>query len=310
VVKALRDFLVISRAGIQIASLPTALLGCALAARDRGELWDPRVLVYVLLFFVVLTFACNLNCLADRDVDARHKKRMSEAVRSLGEKRIKAILAVEAALAVALAGLLAVLKKDAIFCAGAATLGLAFIYSAPPLRIKKRGWLSPLPVAFGLYALPPLGGWYLMRGSLNTAVVVFALGYALLMEGLTIVNTCEDHPEDEAAGVRTLAHALGIRRTLVLGAWLTGAGGIGAIGMIVAIVGEAGGWSNPPGSIPLIVAGAFAAYYGISVISAVRALGRLARTRDPAAECKLRSALMPAWFLKTRYPLLFITLLL
>lgn len=308
--KTLRDFLVISRAGIQIASLPTALIGCALAARDRSELWDTGVLVYVLLFFVVLTFACNLNCLSDRDVDALHKKRMSEAVRSMGEKRIQAILAVEAVLAVALAALLAVLKKDAIFCAGAVTLGLAFIYSAPPLRVKGRGWLSPLPVMLGLYALPPLGGWYLIRGRLNGAIIVFALGYAMLMEGLTIVNTCEDHPEDETAGVRTLAHALGIRRTLVLGAWLAGAGGICAIGLIAALAEDARGWPDPSGAIPLIVAGALAVFYGLSVISAVRVLRGLARTEDPAEECKLRATLMPAWFLKTRYPLLFIALLL
>jgi 4-hydroxybenzoate polyprenyltransferase len=310
VVKALRDFLVISRAGIQIASLPTALIGCALAARVRASLWDPCVLVYVLLFFVVLTFACNLNCLTDKDVDARHKKRMSEAVRSLGEKRIKAILAVEAVLALALAGLLAVLKRDAIFWAGAATLGLAFIYSAPPLRIKKRGWLSPLPVAVGLYALPPLGGWYLLRGSLNSAIVLFALGYALLMEGLTIVNTCEDHPEDEAAGVRTLAHALGIRRTLVLGSRLAAIGGIGTVGVIVVTAAGARGGPSLPGGMALIIAGALVIYYGLSVISAARVLGGLARTEDPAAECKLRARLMPAWFLKTRYPLLFIVLLL
>jgi len=309
-VKALRDFLVISRAGIQIASLPTALIGCALAARDRAELWDAGVLVYVLLFFVVLTFACNINCLADRDVDALHKKRMSEAVRSMGEKRVQAILAVEAVLALALAALLAILKKDAIFCAGAVTLGIAFVYSAPPLRLKQRGWLSPLPVVFGLYALPPLGGWYLLRGSLNGAIIVFALVYAMLMEGLTIVNTCEDHPEDEAAGVRTLAHALGIRRTLALGAWLAGFGGIGAIGLIVAMAGDARGRPDLSGAIPLIIAGALATYYGRSVISAVRVLGGLSRTEDPAAECKLRATLMPAWFLKTRYPLLFIVLLL
>ena len=220
------NFLVISRANIQIASLPTALIGCVLAAEELSDaLGRRRFPLCRALFFVVLTFACNLNCLADADLDAVHKTRMSEAVRSMGEGRIKTILAIEAFAAVLLAAGLAVLRKDAVFILGAATLGLAFVYSAPPLRIKGRGWLSPLPVVFGLYALPPLGGWYLVRGRLARLIVVFALGYALLMEGLTIVNTCEDHPEDEAAGVRTLAHALGIRRTLVLGAWLTGLAG-------------------------------------------------------------------------------------
>jgi len=312
-VKALRDFLVISRAGIQVASLPTALIGCVLAARTLAELWDMSVLVYVLLFFVVLTFACNLNCLADADVDALHKKRMSEAVRSLGETGIKAILAAEAVLAFALAALLAALERDVVFMTGALALGIAYAYSAPPLRIKKRGWLSPLPVMFGLYALPPIGGWYLFRESFDGAIVAFALGYAMLMEGLTIVNTCEDLPEDEAAGVRTLAHALGIRRTLVLGAWLAGAGGIGAAGAVAAVAvmrGSIRGGPGSPGAVSLIVAGALAAYYGVQVAAAVRILRGLARDEDPAAECKRLAALMPAWFLKTRYPLLFIAVLL
>ena len=302
------NFLVISRANIQVASLPTALIGCVLAAEKLSDIWDVGVLLYVLLFFVVLTFACNLNCLADVDLDATHKVKMSEAVRSMGEGRVKTILAVEAFAAVALAAGLAVLKKDVVFILGAATLGLAFIYSAPPLRIKGRGWLSPLPVAFGLYALPPLGGWYLVRGRLAGAIVVFALGYALLMEGLTIVNTCEDQPEDEAAGVRTLAHVLGIRRALVLGAWLTGIGGATALAVLLSATALA-----RKGALGLATIAGIAVltvFFVWTAASAVRALANLAKAEDPAAACKVRAKLMPAWFLKTRYPLLFIALLL
>jgi len=304
--KAARDFLVISRANIQVASLPTALIGCALAAGRLSELWDAGVLLYVLLFFAVLTFACNLNCLADADVDALFKKGMSDAVRSIGPARIRAILAVEAVLAVGIAAGLAYLKKDVVFILGAGALGLAFIYSAPPLRIKKRGWLSPLPVVFGLYAVPPAGGWYLVKGSLSWPILIFAAGYAVLMEGITIVNTCEDYPEDESAGIRTLAHALGIRRTLVLGAWLAGGGGVTALAAILCMT--AGAW--PPGPMALAGIGVLAAIYAWTVASVVRVLRRTARADDPASESKLRARLMPAWFLRTRYPLLFIALLL
>lgn len=316
--RALRDFLVISRARIQIASLPTALIGCALAARSRGELRDAGVLLYVLMFFVVLTFACNLNCLTDAEVDALHKREMSEAVRALGEKRIMAILGVEAVLAVVLAVLLAVHEKKAVFLAGAATLAIAYAYSAPPLRVKKRGWLSPVPVVLGLYALPPLGGWYLIRGSLNGNILVFAIAYAMLMEGLTIVNTCEDQPEDEATGVRTLAHALGIRRALVAGAWLAGVGGAVAAGVVLtAAKGLAGGASAvapgghaAPGTVIFVAVATLAVAYGAGVVLAVGALRGLARADDPAAGCKLRARHMPAWFLLTRYPLLLMALLL
>jgi 4-hydroxybenzoate polyprenyltransferase len=304
---SVRDFLVISRANIQVASLPTALVGCALAADKLADLWDAGVIVFVLLFFTVLTFACNLNCLADVEVDARHKKKMSAAVRSMGEGRIKRLLVAEAALAVVLSAGLAVYEGNALFILGALTLGVAFVYSAPPVRLKGRGWLSPLPVALGLYALPPLGGWYLVRGRLGATIMVFALGYAMLMEGITIVNTCEDHPEDELAGIRTLAHVLGLRRTLNLGAWLAGMGG--ALALVVTVLrmpGESGGLAP----FRWAAAGALATFFAWTVAAIVGVLRKAARTHDPASESKAKARLMPVWFLKTRYPLLFIALLL
>lgn len=311
--KALRDFLIISRANIQIASLPTALIGPVLAAGELPELWDVGLLLFVALFFVVLTFACNLNCLADAEVDELHKRAMSGAVRSMGRARLRRILAAEALMAFTIAAALGVVKKEGalVMAAGAlAGLGLALIYSAPPFRVKGRGWLSPLPVMLGLYALPPLGGWYLVGGRLGGAIIVFALGYALLMEGLTIVNTCEDHPEDRSAGIRTLAHAFGIRRTLVLGAGLTGAGGMITLVAVLLIADGAGGRKDWPGPAILGLVAALSVFYAVSVVSAVRVLRGLSRAEDPAAECKLHAQLMPVWFLKTRYPLLFIALLL
>jgi 4-hydroxybenzoate polyprenyltransferase len=306
--KGARDFLAISRAEIQVASLPTALVGSALAVGRVSELWDVGVFLYVLLFFLVLAFACNVNCLFDADVDARFKTRMSDAVRSIGPDRIKAILTAESFLAVGLIAGLAFLKKDAVFILGAGALGLAFIYSAPPLRVKKRGWLSPLPVVFGLYAVPLAGGWYLIKGRLSWPILIFAVGYAMLMEGITIVNTCEDYPEDEASGIRTLAHALGIRRTLALGAWLAGAGGLTALTALLIV--SAAATAGRPGPAALAGIGVLAACYVVTVASVVRVLRRLAAADDPAAESKIWAKSMPVWFLWTRYPLLFIALLL
>jgi 4-hydroxybenzoate polyprenyltransferase len=304
--ESIKDFLVISRANIQIASLPTAAVGVILAAGGASELWNISVFLYILLFFLVLTFACNLNCLADADVDSKFKKRMSEAVRSLGGTRMRAILVCEALLAAGSIVGLALLKKNIIYLLGVSALGIAYVYSAPPLRIKRRGWLSPLPVMFGLYALPPLGGWYLVRGRLSGFILVFALGYAMLMEGITIINTCEDYPEDESSGIRTLAHALGIRRTLVLGAWLAGIGGIMDLALLLGTkaVGAA------LGPMTLAVIGVLGSLYAWTVASIVRVLWRVSRSDDPAGQSKTQAKLMPGWFLKTRYSLFFMALLL
>jgi 4-hydroxybenzoate polyprenyltransferase len=302
----LRDLLTVSRAEIQIASLPTPLIGAALAAGTSSDLLEIGVLLYVLLFFVILTFACNLNCLADRDVDALFKKRMSDAVAAIGTERMRRILAVEAVLAAGLTAALALIRRDPLILLGLAALVLAAGYSTPPLRLKKRGWLSPWPVALGLYALPPIGGWYIVRGNLGFPVLAFALGYALLMEGITIVNTCEDYAEDASLGIKTLAHALGIRRTLTVGAWLAGAGGIVALAGIAAVFAPPG--QRPP--VRLAVAAALMVYYFGNVVSVFRTLRGLSRSADIEGETKLRAKSMAGWFLKTRYPLLLLVLIL
>jgi 4-hydroxybenzoate polyprenyltransferase len=304
--ESIKNFLIISRANIQIASLPTAAVGIILAARNLSELWDVGVFLYILLFFLVLTFACNLNCMADVEVDAKFKKRLSEAVRSLGGGRMRSMLSGEALIAAGLVVGLAVLEKNIVFLLGIGGLGIAYIYSAPPLRIKKRGWLSPLPVMFGLYALPPLGGWYLVRGHLSGFIWAFSLGYAMLMEGITIINTCEDYPEDESSGIRTLAHVLGIRRTLVLGAWLAGIGGIMDLAMLLGT--KVAG--TPLGPMTVAGIGVLGSLYTWTVASIVRVLRRVAHAEDPIGQSKSCAELMPLWFIKTRYALFFMALLL
>jgi 4-hydroxybenzoate polyprenyltransferase len=304
--KRFEDFLIISRANIQISSLPTAALGIVLGAKDWRDLMSGDVVLFISLFFVILTFSCNMNCLADVGVDAKFKTRLSDSVRSLGPAKIKIFLGVEAVLAAGLCIALALSRKNALFLLGAGALGAGYVYSAPPFRLKKRGWLGLLPVMVGLYALPPAAGFFLMRGRLSWFILAFSMGYAFLMEGITLINTCEDYAEDEAAGIRTLAHVLGIRRTLTLGAWLSAAGG--AIDLFLILGVKADGTSMNLGKIfGLIFVGAFFAW---AVISIVRVFRRIARSDDPAAQSKAHGRLMRIWFLKTRYSLLIMALFL
>jgi len=303
--KRIKDFLIISRANIQISSLTTAALGIVLAARDWRDLMNVSVVLFIFLFFIILTFSCNLNCLTDVDVDAKSKIRLSDSVRSLGPAKIKIILRSEAFLAAGLCIALAICEKNALYILGLGALGPGYIYSAPPLRLKKRGWLSLFPVMFGLYALPPAAGFFLIRGRLSWFILAFSMGYSLLMEGITLINTCEDYTEDEVSNIRTLAHVLGIRRTLALGAWLTSAGG--AIDLILILGIKAYGSSvNLLELSGLIILGAFFAW---TVVSIVHVFRRIAQSDDPVAQSKAYGHLMRIWFLKTRYSLLIMALL-
>jgi 4-hydroxybenzoate polyprenyltransferase len=292
--------LIISRANIQIASLPTAALGMILAARAWHDLCRLTVFLYVFIFFVILTFSCHLNCLSDLDVDKKYKTDLSGAVQAIGIPRLKIMLGLEAGVALAAIIVLWLLKGEAIYLLAVFGLAIGYAYSAPPLRIKKRGVLSPLPVMFGLYLLPILAGYYLMIERLSLFIFLFGIGYAMVMEGITVINTCEDYYEDETAGIRTLAHVAGIRNALFAGAALVFGGG--AIGLGSFFI-----WKivrrnlEPITTVTVLI---LSLLYLASFVHISRRLYLVSKSVDPAMTSKIYAKKMPLWFLMTRYLLL------
>jgi 4-hydroxybenzoate polyprenyltransferase len=212
----LRDFLTISMAKIQLGTFPHAALGIFLAAGGLHELANWSILVYIFLYFVLITFACNINCLYDYDVDKKYKTHYSDAIQRLGFKTVERILVAEVVIILILTTYLFV--NSHYITGSLALLGLFFsyAYSASPLRLKKRGVLSPFPVLVGLYTLPLLAGWFLLDKPIPIYFILFVVGYALMNEGFTLVNTCEDYTEDKTEGIRTWAHVFGLRKTLTV----------------------------------------------------------------------------------------------
>ncbi len=303
--KPLRDFLIVSRANIQLTSLPTAVIGMTLAANSSRDLVRLTGVLYVILFFTLLTYACNLNCLSDLGVDEKYKKRMSEAVRSVGIPRLKFIMGLELTVSVAIIIWLAVLKHNPVFLLAALGIVAGYAYSAPPVRIKKRGIVSFLPVMLGLYFLPVVGGWFLMTERLSLFIMVFAFGYASVMQGITFINTCEDYREDEATQIKTLAHIIGVRRTLSLGAAMVLAGGILDYFLIL------GGREDfkSLGTALAILFYGFSLVYIAAVSSISRRLYLVGRSTNSLDLSKKYAAKMPVWFFLTRYSLLAISLI-
>jgi 4-hydroxybenzoate polyprenyltransferase len=301
----IRDLLTVSRVNIQAASLPTATLGILLASRSGTDVLNGVSLFYVLFFFIVLSYSCQVNCLHDLEGDDRSKPHFSRAVRAIGIRRLKVITLFELVVAAGLVLAIVWLKKDAIYLLLSLSIGIGYAYSAPPLRIKKRGILSPLPVIFGLYFLPIAAGGYLVLDKITGSILPFALGYALLMQGITMVNTCEDFVEDKASGIRTLAHVLGIRRALRAGVVFVSSGGLIIVALlfprIVTLADEA---------VPLATAFLFSAAFLMVVYRISRSLFLLSREADPVQGSKRLARNMPLWFLWTRYPLLVIALIL
>ena len=302
----LKNFLIVSRANIQIASLPTAAIGVALAAKTWSDILNLPVLLYIILFFVILTYSCNINCLNDLEVDEKHKNYLSHAVKSIGIPKLKILMTAELIIAGIIIISLCILKEEIIYLLAFLGIVCGYVYSAPPLRIKKRGILSPLPVTFGLYFLPIIAGWFIITNQLSAFIILFGIGYALIMQGITFINTCEDYKEDRISGIRTIAHVLGIRKTLLLGSIFVLIGGI--TDLVLLLFFKINLYDIK--TISLISALILVIFFFGSIINISRRLYQISISRNPAALSKKEAFKMRKWFLTTRYPLFFISLLL
>jgi len=301
-----KAFLIISRAKIQLGTPPHPLLGLLLGATTVGEFFSPMAGLYVTLYFLLITFACNINCLYDVNIDEKYKQYMSDSVNNLGKKNVKGILVIEGFLIITL--ILFFLNQGYIITALLALSGLlaGYVYSAEPLRLKKRGLLSPLPVLLGLYTLPVLGGWFVFRTSLSLFIVIFTIGYALLNEGITLVNTCEDYREDQEEGILTWAHIFNMKKTMKIAFIFTGIGGLTAVfGVLLKPI--FAGWTayNIYGSVIFIILGI------LNTIVILKTTGDIYgafKKKDIESSCKKAAKNMPKWFIITRYPLLLLVL--
>jgi 1,4-dihydroxy-2-naphthoate polyprenyltransferase len=125
------------------------------------------------------------------------------------------------------AGLLLAIKTGPmVLVLGLAGMLLAWAYSAPPLKLAARG-LGETTVAL-VWFLVVIGADVVQRRQLFVIPASAALGYALMVASLLLINGFPDAQADAATGKRTLAvrlgpdAATGLYAALALGAhaWL------------------------------------------------------------------------------------------
>ncbi len=110
---------------------------------------------------------------------------------------------------------------------------LSVAYTAPPLRLKKRGLGEPTV----LIVWGPLmvgGTYYAAVGNLPVEVALASLPYALLCTAVLMGKHIDKIAWDEPAGTRTLPVVLGERRARILTQWLMAAF-YPLVGAVVAI---------------------------------------------------------------------------
>lgn len=93
-----------------------------------------------------------------------------------------------------------------------ATLGgcfLSYIYSAPPLKLKKNGWLGNYALGASYIALPWWAG-HALFGDLNPTIIGLTLIYSLAGLGIAVVNDFKSVEGDRQLGLKSLPVMFGI----------------------------------------------------------------------------------------------------
>ncbi len=136
--------------------------------------------------------------------------------------------------------LLALALGTWVLIATAIGLFLAWIYSAPPLRLKQNGWFGNTAVAFSYEGLAWVTGAAVMLGGAMppVPVLLLALLYSLGAHGIMTLNDFKAIAGDTQMGIRSLPVQLGV----------DGAAWTACIVMIVPqliVVGLLVGWARP-----------------------------------------------------------------
>ncbi|MBD1998558.1 chlorophyll synthase ChlG [Leptolyngbya sp. FACHB-541] len=86
---------------------------------------------------------------------------------------------------------------------------ISYIYSAPPLKLKKNGWLGNYALGASYIALPWWAG-HALFGDLNPTIVVLTLFYSLSGLGIAVVNDFKSVEGDRQLGLKSLPVMFGI----------------------------------------------------------------------------------------------------
>lgn len=86
---------------------------------------------------------------------------------------------------------------------------IAYIYSAPPLKLKQNGWLGTYALGSSYIALPWWTG-HALFGDLNWTIVILTLIYSFAGLGIAIVNDFKSVEGDRQLGLKSLPVMFGV----------------------------------------------------------------------------------------------------
>jgi 1,4-dihydroxy-2-naphthoate polyprenyltransferase len=237
-------WLVLTRAAVLPMTLTAGAIATLLAVREPGFEWGPLLLAFI---GIVLAHVANnlMNDLFDIEVgaDTAEYPRALYAPHPVLSGMISRRGLAQAALLVNAVDLVILVVLTSlrgwpilVFALGGFLLSVA--YTAPPLRLKKRGLGEPdVLVVWG--PLMVGGTYYAAVGSVSWEVILASLPYGLLCTAVLMGKHIDKASFDEPLGIRTLPVRLGEARSR----HLTKAMMIGFYGLaILCVVVGAMGW--------------------------------------------------------------------
>ena len=161
---------------------------------------------------LMVGYTQTLNDFYDREIDA-----INEPYRPIpsGAISVRQVVTQILVLLIAGIGLSYILDRwvghefPTITCLALGGAFLAYIYSAPPLKLKKNGWLGNYALGASYIALPWWTG-HALFGDLNWTIVILTLFYSLAGLGIAVVNDFKSVEGDRQLGLQSLPVMLGI----------------------------------------------------------------------------------------------------
>ncbi len=289
----LRDLLIIRRVEFRIAEIPIIAMPALLVNKELGPLKTQSFWEGVLVFFLLFAFGDMINCLADRDLDAKYKPHLSRAVYNLGVPFVTFQIILTAALALAVSVHLSwMLRRWQLVALTAVGLALGAAYSVEPFRLKGRGLAQLLCLWLIIFVGPMVMIAMLFNMWPSPALVAFAMAYGAVQMGIILVNTAEDYPEDREAGVRTVIVTLGLPRGVGLAAGLVVAGSVAMLITLGALYFLRG--VPAPAAAALIPVAAACVWLTSEIYRLSREVNSLP-LEEAIARVKLKAKRVPAW---------------
>jgi len=205
--------------------------GVACAATGRTISWWQLALGVALVGPLVCGTSQVVNDWYDREVDA-----LNEPQRPIPSGRVPGYWALyigigwtllSAAVATALGGF--------AFRATLVGLLLAWLYSAPPVRLKKNGWWGNAAVAACYEGLPWITGAAVAGASVpKLPVILIAALYSVGAHGIMTLNDFKSVAGDRRLGIGSLPVRLGVERAAELACWTMAIGQVGVFLLLLS----------------------------------------------------------------------------